>query len=204
MTCRDSFLFLESEYQFIDALLSLQADCNMADSSDVETLAPPQATPTSLKWYNFWIYLKLLSLWMYIFRDFYPLPNCLLPLSLWISPIVVIYSSSMLAPWSGIVFLSPVTLLEDRMRGAYPHTTSQRQDSSLNYRDFLTYSLSLSPSPPPPLPPPPPSPPPNLNPSPPYPSPKMTERLWTLIQKFENWVSVKTQFLSFCEKKWAE
>ena len=90
---------------------------------------------------------------MYIFRDFYPLPNCLLPLSLWISPIVVIYSSSMLAPWSGIVFLSPVTLLEDRMRGAYPHTTSQRQDSSLNYRDFLTYSLSLSPSLPPSLPP---------------------------------------------------
>ena len=49
VTCLDSFLFLESEYQFVDALLSLQADCNMADSSDVETLAPPQATPTSLK-----------------------------------------------------------------------------------------------------------------------------------------------------------
>ena len=48
MTCLDSFLFLESEYHFIDALLSLQADCNMADSSDVETLAPPQDTPTFL------------------------------------------------------------------------------------------------------------------------------------------------------------
>ena len=54
VTCLDSFVFLESEYQFTDALLSLQADCNMADSSEVEKLAPhhpfnprPLTTPTS-------------------------------------------------------------------------------------------------------------------------------------------------------------
>ena len=49
VTCLDSFVFLESEYHFTDALLSLQADCNMADSSDVETLVPPSPSlPFSL------------------------------------------------------------------------------------------------------------------------------------------------------------
>ena len=40
VTCLDSFVFLESEYHFTDALLSLQADCNLTDSNDVERSLP--------------------------------------------------------------------------------------------------------------------------------------------------------------------
>ena len=99
VTCLDCFIFLESEYQFTDALLALQADSTIADSADVELLVP---------------YFK-------------PLPPS--PPTLWTpwhphSPAES--SSLMLAQWKEIVSLYHATSLGGGKRGFYHHTTSQR------------------------------------------------------------------------------